>query len=352
MFNDPFFNNFFSSYQEKAVKVASPPHTFTVMPLPKEGKPENFTGAIGNFALSVSANPVELALGDPITLRMTVSGQGNFDRVQAPTLSLEKGWKTYTPSSELFKDTHPGKGKKVFEQALVLKDPALHAIPSILFSYFDPDTAEYKTLSADPIPLSITGGDKSTENSVQTGKETVQTKKVEQAVQHNNSIKPAIEGLAPLQLDAGSMTQTISPLFARKWFQLLAGLLLISICISTGMKIRAARYAANPQLQRAVAMKNMLKIRLKDIDQALIAQDSKAFLISCRKAIQEQLGLSWGVETDTITLADLQKRLPEDSALVAIFKAADESVYGGQELNTQEMQDFSNRLTIDLEGLL
>ncbi len=153
--DDSFFDSFFGSYQEKDVKVASPVFDMSVLSLPDQGKPENFSGAIGSFSLDVAARPLEIAVGDPITLVMTVSGEGNFDRVRAPQLTDSKGWKTYTPSSEFLKDGWSGSGKKVFEQALVVKDPTVEAVPAVEFSYFDPVAASYKTLSTEPIPLRI-----------------------------------------------------------------------------------------------------------------------------------------------------------------------------------------------------
>ena len=90
----------------------------------------------------------------------------------------------------------------------------------------------------------------------------------------------------------------------------------------------------------------------KEIDQALTVNDTRGFLASCRRAIQEQLGLVWDTESSAITLGDLQKRLPGDSGLLTVFKAADESAYGGQELSQQEMQEYADRLKNELEGLL
>ncbi len=351
MFNDPFFSNFFSSYQEKNVKVASPALKLTVLSLPEKGRPADFSGAIGDFSLIVSANPVELAPGDPITLNMTVSGQGNFDRVQAPKLSIEKGWKIYTPSSEFLKDGGPGKGKKLFEQALVAKDPTLKEIPAIELSYFDPAAATYKTLTAKAIPLTIIGAVGEAIEPVLSQK-VVPGKKETKAVESVPAVEPPLSGLAPLQLVPDSMDQKLSPLFARKWFQLLVIVLFLAVVIAVIIKARNTRYANNPRLQREQAMKHLLGLRVTEIDKALSAQDTRGFLVTCRKTIQEQLGLVWDVEAGAITLADLKKRLPEDSVLLAVFSAADESAYGGQELSRQQMQEFSDRLKSELEGLI
>ncbi|MCF8056244.1 MAG: BatD family protein [Desulfocapsa sp.] len=349
-FGDSFFDDFFGSYREKDVKVASPELAMSVLSLPEEGRPEGFSGAIGDFQLQVEADPVELDPGDPITLTMTVSGQGNFDRVQAPQLGEEKGWKTYTPSSEFLKDGAKGSGKKVFEQALVAKDPNIKEIPAVVFSYFDPTTAAYKVLRSAPIPLTTT------REMVPLSTEPAAVGKEEQLAETETPValgqaEMRIKNLAPLQVTPGDTEQELRPLFMKKWFQLLFVLLLVCIVVAGIYKIRAARYANNPRLQRDQKMKNFLEPRLRELDQSLAAKDTRGFLATCRTAIQEQLGLLWKTEGAAITVADLQKRLPGDSILVKIFSAAEESAYGGQELSSQQMQEFADGMKKELDEL-
>ncbi len=349
---DPFFNNFFSSYHEKEVQIASPELDLTVLPLPVDGKPEGFTGAIGEFHLDVRATPLELAPGDPITLTMTVSGHGNFDRVQSPKMQSEKGWKTYTPSSELLNDGDAGRGKKVFEQALVVKDPLIREIPGINFSYFDPVAAQYKTLTAASIPLAIQGGAVASTTALPVKEERTQETKSAVAIDTVQEPEVPMSTLAPLQLSPGSLNQELTPLFAKQWFELLAGLFVLLLFVAIIVKARAVRYANNPRLQRDQAMKHLLALRLKEIDQTLVENDTRRFLTACRRAIQEQLGLVWETEAGAITYADLQVRLVADSPLLPVFRAADESAYGGQELSAQQMKEFAKSVKKELEGLL
>jgi BatD DUF11 like domain len=349
MFSDPFFGDFFGSYREKEVKVASPELEMDVLSLPEKGRPEDFSGAIGDFRLRVTADPVEIEPGDPITLTMTVTGQGNFDRVQAPKLRKEKGWKSYTPSSEFLKDGGRGSGKKVFEQALVAKDSSLREIPVVAFSYFDPTAASYKSISSTPIPLTTVG-------TVPVPAEPASVEKEEGSVAAaptvvSNQTEHRISTLAPLQIAPGNMEQELRPLFMERWFQLFLVLLLVLIVAAVLYKIRAARYANNPGLQRDLQMKALLAPRLQELEQSLTTQDTRGFLATCRTAIQEQLGLVWKTEGAAITRADLQNRLPENSVLLAIFSAAEESAYGSQELSSKQMQEFADAMKKELEGL-
>ena len=51
--------------------------------LPKEGKPSDFSGAIGKFSLDLQADPLKVNIGDPIALRFTISGNGGFEFIDA-----------------------------------------------------------------------------------------------------------------------------------------------------------------------------------------------------------------------------------------------------------------------------
>ena len=349
-YDDSFFNSFFGSYREKEVKVASPKLEMTVQSLPETGKPETFSGAIGDFRLQVKAAPLEISKGDPVTLNMTVSGVGNFDRVQAPRLQKQKGWKSYDPSSEFLKDGSENRGKKVFEQALVAKDTRLTEIPAVAFSYFDPESGTYKELISAPIPLVMQ--ELEAEQKIEAPvKRAVLPSVNETAQTAPANVQQPIPGLAPLQHDAGQMNRQLEPLFAKKWFQIVCAVLLLAICVALFITIRNARFSGNPQLQQKKSMKQLLEIRAREIEEHLQAIDSRGFLASCRSAIQEQLGLLWHTEAAAITLADLQKRLPQDSVLTSIFRAAEESAYSGQELSEQQMRDFASSLKKELEKL-
>jgi len=129
LFNDPFFDldNFFTSYREKEVTLKSKPLQIRVLPLPETGRPDDFSGAIGAFTLHTQAQPTTVSPGDPITLTMTISGTGNFDRVSAPVFTgSPTDWKIYPPSrGKMTKGADQGtaggteKKEKRFEQAIV-----------------------------------------------------------------------------------------------------------------------------------------------------------------------------------------------------------------------------------------
>ena len=116
-FQDDFFKNFFGGFENRPVKMSSTPFTFEAKALPAD-PPQDFSGAIGHFSLSVQARPAEVAVGDPLTLTMTVSGSGNFDLVKAPRFPEDPKWKTYPPSATFEQGDKPDQGKRSLSRRL------------------------------------------------------------------------------------------------------------------------------------------------------------------------------------------------------------------------------------------
>jgi len=108
MLNDPFFQSFFGGgTTEKQITVASDPDALTVLALPAAGRPAGFSGAVGKFEVSSELSSARSAAGDPLTLRLKVTGTGDFDRVNSAMLGAADGWKTYQPTRSLHRPTAP-----------------------------------------------------------------------------------------------------------------------------------------------------------------------------------------------------------------------------------------------------
>lgn len=153
------FNNFggmlpqgmFTETQDVAVETK--PVTIEVLPLPKEGQPENFSGAIGRFTMETSVSPKKTEPGEPVTLTAAISGQGNLEAMGAPTLVDDDGWRSYPPTDKLSETDAVGfSGTKTFDFPLVART-AQTRTPGLQFSFFDPVTGKYETLTADPLAV-------------------------------------------------------------------------------------------------------------------------------------------------------------------------------------------------------
>jgi hypothetical protein len=154
---DPF--GMFQQVEERRVALSTEPETITVLPLPKDNVPANFNGAVGNFSMSVSAGPTNVAAGDPVTVKVQISGRGAFDSLALPEQSAWRDFKTYPPTTKVDTTDALGlQGTKTFEQVVVPQNPDIKSLPPVSFSFFDPDQKSYRTLTQPAVPLVVRPG--------------------------------------------------------------------------------------------------------------------------------------------------------------------------------------------------
>ena len=156
-FDDFFKDDFFGRRQANKQKFVIPSNqpSLNVLPLPEEGKPDTFTGLIGEYHLTAHASFSEVRVGDPITLTIEVSGPEYLDNVELPPLHLQP---TLIHDFKIPAEMSPGKvegGVKTFTQTFRAKHPDVTAIPPIELSYFDVKQKKYATARSEPIPLSV-----------------------------------------------------------------------------------------------------------------------------------------------------------------------------------------------------
>jgi hypothetical protein len=160
-FSDPFFMPFGGLMEQHEISIKSDPVPLEVKSLPS-GAPANFSGAIGSFSMTAEANPKRVQVGDPITIKAAIAGRGNFDRMNAPELSDERGWHKYPPSSNFKQDDDVGiSGTKSFE-LVVSPNEKLTTIAPLVFSYFDPAKDRYITLQSEAMPITVEGNAQAT----------------------------------------------------------------------------------------------------------------------------------------------------------------------------------------------
>jgi len=151
------FDEFFGIGSLEPVTVTAEPVTVEVKPLPEEGKPADFAGAVGQFSLDVKAVPTQVAVGEPVTLTMTISGTGNFDTVTPPVASCDpKQFKVYEPKLQQAPGGDQRADRKVFEQVLIPLQEQVTQVPELRFSYFDPAAGRYVTVRQGPMPITVT----------------------------------------------------------------------------------------------------------------------------------------------------------------------------------------------------
>lgn len=142
---------FFSRFRKYSLELKSNQVKLDVLPLPP-GEPVNFSGGIGQFQIQVSGQPTEVLQGEPVTLRLTVTGNGNLQAVNAPQLKKVDGLKVYDPQ----KKSEPGAtGQVQFEQVVIPVDPEVKEIGPFQLGYFDPSQGKYRQAVAPAIPVKV-----------------------------------------------------------------------------------------------------------------------------------------------------------------------------------------------------
>jgi hypothetical protein len=322
-FDNDIFGDFFSSYQSRPITATSPTTAFEVRGLPEAGRPEGFTGAVGSFRLELAAAPNQVSVGEPITLTMSVAGTGNFNRVEAPTVSDSASLKLYTPHGTFTPGGSPYEGDKRFEQAAVVTDPAINQIPPVVFSFFNPDSGHYQTLFSDPFPISVapsSNGDTVKEAPA------ASTPAAEAEPQTEQAELPAQIALAPVKLETGRLVERLRPPFLEPRFILASMICLLVITGFLGYALYQRRYLKNPKLLHKKAVAALKKETLNRL--SATDPDDAHYPVRARDSLEKLLVAIHQENRVSLTLADVTRQWGEDSAAAELFRLSDQARYG------------------------
>ncbi|MEI6683687.1 MAG: BatD family protein [Bacteroidota bacterium] len=156
-FNDSFFNSGVANV-EKTLK--SNPLVITVRPLPDEGKPAEFSGAVGNFTFHSEVDKTRLKTNEAVTLKCTISGKGNIQLIDKMNVTFPPDFEGYDPkvTSDIQTTAAGISGNQVFEYLMIPRKPGKFRIKPITFSYFDLDKRHYVTLTSPEFSLDVEKG--------------------------------------------------------------------------------------------------------------------------------------------------------------------------------------------------
>lgn len=158
---DPFeaFFNGGSSYQEVKRDVKAPAVTIQVDPLPE--RPAGFSGGVGKFSISASADKKEVKAGEPVTIRVIVDGTGNLKLIKQPILELPKDFDKYDPkvTDKTRLTTNGLEGSMIYDFLVVPRNQGKYTIPSVEFVYFNTASNSYSTVKTEPVELTVLKGE-------------------------------------------------------------------------------------------------------------------------------------------------------------------------------------------------
>jgi len=316
----PFLQSMYNGIAPKDVTVTSPSTELKVLPLPTEGRPKGFSGAVGDFQVSSDISSARAAAGDPLTLRLHVTGVGNFDRVDSAMFDHLDHWKTYPAKSSFTPSDAVGyKGEKVFEQPLIAAQPGEQSIPGLDFSYFSPSTRRYERVHTSPIKVTIAASLADSSLSAP----------AEARSLHGAFVHQSAPGLRPDHPQPQSSVSGFTPLYFQAPF--------LAVPATLALILAGSWFAVRPNPARARS--KAAERALAQLDAAARSGDTSSFFDAARRVLLQTFAAQWQMPPDQITVADLRGRLgTAGEDIERLFALADEAKYSDYEPGSADFQ--------------
>jgi len=286
---------------------------------------------IRDVAKAADVSTATVTAGDPFTLRMHVTGVGNFDRVSSNVLDGVERWKTYQPKATFTPSDATGhRGEKVFEQPLIATQPGTQTLPGLTFSFFDPDTRSYETVHSSPLRVTVTAPAGAAAGAALSAAEAV-----------GSPAGEARKGLRPDHVLNEAAVASLMPPYLQPRFMAMPSVLILLFAGGWVGLRRRARGAdefagARGRVSRRVAA------ALKALEAASRSGDTELYFNTARSVLLRSLAARWQVAPERITAADLGERLGDDGEEVRqIFILADEAKYAGRGVQSADFERWT-----------
>jgi hypothetical protein len=271
----------------------------TVEHVPARGRPADWNGAIGRFvaeSLQVSKDTPEV--GEPIRLRATLTGEGNFDRILPPEIKGDETWDVL-PGAERRRQAET---RRTFSYTLVPRLPGKLRTPAIGFSVFDPATKTFSRVSFAPLEITATGS----------GPARVDLVSADPAAPAA-ALRPTLTNLAdpqPRRADPLVRTLAVGELTRSTAFWAGNGLLLAAVIAATVVAAVVATLAANPGLRRRRRARALLRAALIEAGSARRQEDAVRFAQTVVRGLQAAAAAHLDAAEDAMTQSDIERAFP------------------------------------------
>ena len=175
--------DFFGQYEMRVVEksLSTGKQTISVKPLPENGKPASFSGAVGKFDFKVTPSKTALKAGESLDLEVSVSGKGNLKLFTLPKPVVPSALEMYEPShAENVQTPLTGMVGKVSDKYTIIPQfKGKYTIKPMEFSYYDLGSKSYKTITSKEITIDVAEGDATfVANTPSANKQVIQKKEV------------------------------------------------------------------------------------------------------------------------------------------------------------------------------
>ncbi len=273
-----------------------------VIPLPKEEKPADFSGAVGNFEIEAVVDKKDVKINEPITLTVTISGSGNMKSVSGINFSVYSGFKKY----DTIVVNTSGDSKK-FKTIFIPLVSGEKEIPAASLSFFSPLKKQYGTIKTQPQKITVSGGALHSEGTVE-DKSKIDI--VRKDINYNKRIKT-------LKLYRGYLIE--EPVFYLIFFPFIM-LLVLSVCYAIYMR----RASGNPFKKLKTFRFVEVQKLVKKAGERILENNFEASRDLLCQALIEIVNIETGIKSDNLQkdqIADnLRKKNADDEKIVEIIK--------------------------------
>ncbi len=324
----------------KEVYAVSEKVAVTVREVPLEGRPETFTGGVGEFDLGAEVSPVKLRVGDPMTLMLTLTGAGNLADVAPPALeridAFAHNFKIYEATSET------KGGRRVFTYSLRPLSEQVEEVPAVPLSFFNVARGEYVTIASRPIAIEVGSA------TVLDGADIVRADPADR----ETSIEARAEGLFSNVSDHGLLADQSVEMHA-----VLGQLLFMALlfCGLTASVVFWQRRHADPLLLRKRSALSRARDSLRAAQGMLAQGKTVEASLLCRGALSGLIADVAAIEEKSLTHKDALTAMvslgvgePLTSDVATLIDTLDGARYGG---SGQTLQEQCARAAQKLEEL-
>jgi hypothetical protein len=292
-----FFDDFFDNYRIVKAKVVSDPVVISVKDLP--GHPDGFNGAVGNFNFSGALDKNHVKSNEAITLKLTVTGNGNLSLINPPKLELPQDFEAYEPktSDRVTANDNGLSGSMTFEYLFIPRYAGNFTVPAIPFVFFNPATRQFETRTTGPYDIQVDKGSDDQNSSVVNSFSKEDVKMIGKDIRFikQNNFKLKSKG---------------SSFYGTTEFYLVYVLSLIAFAVFYVLNRKKIKESANITLVRNKRANKVALKRLKEASGHLKNNQAELFYESVIKAL-------WGYLSDklSIPVADLNRERTSENLL-------------------------------------
>ncbi len=298
-FDDPF--GFFTPRADlKSVKLSSETKPISVLPVPTQNAPTNFKGAVGVYSMTVTASPTNVTVGDPVTIKIRLTGRGSLDTLNLSGLDNWQQFKVYPPTARVESNDPLGiEGIKVFEFVATPQAPDIPALPPIEFSFWNAEKGAFESLRQAPIPLVIKPA----------GPTATIPAPPRETVSSDGSANAVPDDIINIKPHLGTPATCVPPLTDQFWFWLLQGIPAMGLAAVFIWRKRQEVYENSPRLRRQIKVEKLLKHSMATLRRHAEANEAEAFYALAFRLLQEQIGERLDRPASSITEAVVDEHL-------------------------------------------